>query len=49
VKGRVSHLHEKLFIWHLKESVRDKMKIITHKQNCCLCGLRSSDGSENVG
>jgi hypothetical protein len=49
VKGHVSHLHEKLLVWHLKESVRDKMKIITGKQNCCLCGMRSSDGSENVG
>jgi hypothetical protein len=36
-------------VWHLKESVRDKMKIITGKQNCCVCEIRSSGGSENVG
>jgi hypothetical protein len=49
VKGHVSHLHEKILVWHLKETVRDKMKIITGKQNYCLSGIRSSGCSENVG
>jgi hypothetical protein len=46
VKGQVSHLYENLL--EVKELLRDTVKTVTVKQNCCLCQIRNFKGYENA-